>query len=255
MTTRDLMMPDESDAESTRRRELPARIEPMMLAHFALTGDVDQYREWRQRVDDLHHQRAIEEAPDTESRVILEEREAWEQIRTSGKLGASFGMGLAALEISVLVQLFAFYGMGWLMLLVALLPIPIAWRVGTKLWEEAALAGMRDIGNKPTLKRRLKALFRGLMRGFGAGFGFGFTLVFLQGLLTWFINPAPSLGLELLSDIFHGAGGGLVGGMFGMLLAPLLARGTPSVERAELERAQMGALAGPEEDPFSPEST
>jgi hypothetical protein len=236
--------------ETTEREDLPAMLEPMMLTHLALTGDMQQYRDWRDRVENIEHGRALEDAPDSQSRAILEDKEAWLQMRTTGKLGAAFGLGLGLLWLSTLVPFFAVaHGIG-LWALVFFLPLPIAWRVGQKLWEDAALAGMKDVGRRPTLRRRIRALAKAIVRGFGAGFGFGFTMTFLQFLLTWFFNAAPSLLAELASDTLHATIGGTVFGCFGMLLAPLVARGSPAAEMEEsrlLEGEGRPALPDPDE--------
>ena len=218
--------------------KLPARTEPLMLAHFAVTGDAEQLREWRERVQEIRHQQAIAEAPDTESREVLKEKDAWLQMRTIGQLGPTFGLGLGLMWMSVFLPLFASqHGLAWWQLLPLLLPIPVAWKVGARLWQDASLAGMRDVGPRPTLRRRLKALGRGLIRGFGAGFGFGFTLLSLQSLMTYVfgLNPAPTLLAELIADVQAGIIAGSVSGTFGMLLAPMVARGAPSVEEGDTD--------------------
>lgn len=231
-------LPESTDAGDAER--LPARVEPMMLAHLAVTGDVKQYRQWRDRIEEVRHQHAIADAPDTECRDILREKEAYLQMRTIGSLGAAFGLGLGFMWMSVFLPLFAAQqGLAWWQLLPLFLPIPVAWRVGSKLWEDASLAGMRDVGKRPSVKRRLRALGKSLVRGFGAGFGFGFTLLFLQGIMTYVfgLNPAPTLLQELASDAYVGTIAGAVSGTFGMLLAPMVARGAPSVEEETSEKA------------------
>lgn len=231
-------LPESTQADD--RDRLPARVEPMMLAHLAFTGDVKQYRKWRDRIDEVRHQHAIAEAPDTECREILREREAYLQMRTIGSLGAAFGLGLGFMWMSVFLPLFAAQqGLAWWQLLPLFLPIPVAWKVGSKLWEDASLAGMRDVGKRPSVRRRLRALGKSVVRGFGAGFGFGFTLLFLQGLMTYIfgLNPAPTLMAELASDAYVGTIAGAVSGTFGMLLAPMVARGAPSVEEEAAQRA------------------
>ncbi len=211
---------------------LPARLEPMMLTHLALSGDTAQYRQWRDRVEAILHSQAVADAPDTESREILSERQAWLQMRTVGSLGTAFGTGLALMWLSVFLPFFAtHFGLAWWQVLPLLLPLPIAWRVGSHLWEDASLAGMRDVGKKPTIKRRLKALFRGLFRGYGAGFGFGFSLLSLQGLVSLLFGLNPSI--SLIEVLQGGIMGGAMAGTFGMLLAPMVARGAPSVEDDE----------------------
>lgn len=212
---------------------LPVRLEPMMLAHLALTGDGKAYKSWRERVEAIQHQRDVDLAPDSECREILEDRDAWLQMKTTGRLGSAFGMGLALLMMSTFLPIYAVTYQVGLLALLLLLPLPFAWRLGILLWEDAALGGMKDVGKKPTLKRRMRALGRAILRGFGAGFGFGFTLVFMQLLLTWFITPAPTLMAELAADTLDATRAGTVFGAFGMLLAPLISRGTPAVEEEE----------------------
>jgi len=237
MTTDDATLPAETPSRSDR---LPARVEPMMLTHLAVTGDFAQYRKWRNRIEEVRHQQAVVGAPDTECREILRDKEAWLQMRTIGSLGSAFGLGLGFMWMSVFLPLFAAQqGLAWWQLLPMFLPIPVAWKVGSRLWEDASLAGMRDVGKRPTMKRRLRALAKSLVRGFGAGFGFGFTLLSLQSLMTYVfgLNPADSLLRELAADIHVGTIAGAVSGTFGMLLAPMVARGAPSVEEQESERA------------------
>lgn len=225
-----------STASESAPERLPARVEPMMLTHLAVTGDFSQYRKWRHRIEEVRHQHAIADAPDTECREILREKEAWLQMRTIGSLGAAFGLGLGFMWMSVYLPLFAHQqGLAWWQLIPFFLPIPVAWRVGSRLWEDASLAGMRDVGKRPTMRRRLRALAKSLVRGFGAGFGFGFTLLSLQSLMTYVfgLNPAPTLLQELAAGVYAGTVAGAVSGTFGMLLAPMIARGSPSVEDAE----------------------
>jgi len=239
MTNDDARLPAPLSDDDDQPERLPSRVEPMMLTHLVMTGDMKQYRQWRDRIEEVRHHQAIADAPDTECREILREKEAWLQMRTIGSLGASFGLGLGFMWMSVFLPLFAAqHGLAWWHLLPMFLPIPIAWKVGSSLWEDASLAGMRDVGKRPTIKRRLRALGKSLLRGFGAGFGFGFTLLSLQSLVTWFgINPAPTIWAEIASAAHVGVVAGAVSGTFGMLLAPMIARGAPSVEDAEAERA------------------
>jgi hypothetical protein len=221
------------DTDQEPTSQLPARLEPLMLGHLLVSGDVDQYRRWRDRIEAIEHQRDLDLAPDSESALILEEKEAWIQMKTTGRLGSAFGLALGLLWTSAFLPVFAQrYDLG-LWALIFLLPLPIAWRLGVRLWEDASLGGMRDVGQRPTLRRRVRALVRGLFRGFGAGFGFGFTLTFMQLLLTAFWNPASSVLAELSSDTLQATFAGISHGIFGMLLAPLVSRGTPSVEEEE----------------------
>lgn len=215
--------------EDDETRPLPARLEPLMLTHLALTGDADQYNEWRDRVESVLQADAVEAAPDPESKAILASKPAWRQMRETGKLGALYGLGIGSLWMTWLIPMYAIeHGFGWLAGLSFLLPIPIAWRFGRRLWERAALAGMRDLGRRPSLRKRLRTGVKSLFRSFSAGFGFGFTLVFLQALITWFMTPAPTFLQELLWDGFHATIAGTITGTMGMMLGPLVGRAAPA---------------------------
>lgn len=240
--------PDDREED---QKDLPTTVEPMMLAYLTLTGDTAQYERWRDRIERIRQADAVGEAKDPESRALLANGPAWRQMRETGKLGALFGLGISSLWMTWLIPLYALgHGFGWLAALAFLLPVPIAWKLGRRLWEQAALAGMRDLGRRPTLRRRLRTLMRGLFRSFGAGFGFGFTLVFLQALITWFMTPAPTLVEELLIDAFHGGLAGTVTGAMGMLLGPLVARPMPGVDEQgpALSEPRRPLLASGEDD-------
>jgi hypothetical protein len=212
----------------TAPEKLPARLEPMMLAHLALTGDVAQHREWRDRVEAVLQMQAIEREQDPDAKRLLARTRVWKQIRAAGKVGATTSLAIGAAWMSWLIPLYAIeHGFGWATSLAYLLPIPIAWKVGRRLWEKAALAGMKDNGSSPTLLRRMNAFRRSLVRTMIAGFGFGFTLVFLQGLISWFMTPAPTLGLELYLDAMIGAVGGLIAAAGSTVLTPLVSRPPP----------------------------
>jgi hypothetical protein len=144
-------------------------------------------------------------------------------MKETGVIGALYGFGMSTLWMGFLIPLYAVgHGFGWLASMSFLLPVPIAWRVSRRLWERASLRGMRD-----RLRKRRFVPGRSIRRSFGAGFGLGFTLIFLQALLTWFMTPASSFGLELLIDAYHATLGGLASGGLATLLAPLLRRGVP----------------------------
>jgi hypothetical protein len=211
----------------------PARLEPMMLAYLTLTGDTEQYARWKDRLEGIRQAEAIERTRDPEERAILANKEAWRQARETGKLGALFGLGLASLWMSFLIPTYALgHGFGWLAALTFLLPVPLAWKVSRRAWERATIRGMRDLGRRPTMRRRMRALGLGLARSFGAGFAFGFALVFLQGLLTWFMTPAPTLMQELWLDLVTGGCAGAVTGGMAMLLGPLVGRPVPEAADA-----------------------
>jgi hypothetical protein len=202
-----------------------------MLVHLAVTGDSKQHKQWRDRVEAIAQADAVDAARDPETKALLADKHAWEQMRATGKFGANFGLALGALWMSVLMPLYAVaHGFGWLASMAFVLPVPMAWRFGRKLWERAAVKGMRDLGKHPSLRKRMRTAVRSVARSFGAGFGFGFALVFTQALITWFMTPAPTLILELLIDARDGFWAGIITGFFSMLLAPLVGRQAPSNE-------------------------
>lgn len=217
--------PNDEDAP----RPLPATLEPMMLTHLMVTGDTGQYNEWRDRVEAILQAEAVDEAQDPESKALLANKHAWRQMRETGKLGALYGLGIGSLWMTCLIPLYAIeHGFGWLAGLSFLLPVPFAWRTGRRLWERASLAGMKDLGRRPSLRKRVRTMMRSVFRSFSAGFGFGFTLVFLQALITWFMTPAPTIFQELLWDAYHATLAGTVSGAMGVMLAPLVGRSAPS---------------------------
>jgi hypothetical protein len=208
--------------------KLPARIEPLMLAHLAMTGDVAQHKEWRERIEAILQMQAIEREQDPEARRLLARTRVWRQMRAVGKAGAVTSTALGAAWMSWLIPLYALdHGFGWPAALMYLLPVPIAWKIGRRLWERAALKGMKDNGSSPSLMKRLGAFRKGLVRSMVAGFGFGFTLVFLQGLISWFMTPAPTLGLELYLDTLVAAVGGVLAAGASTVLTPLVSRPPP----------------------------
>ena len=246
--TRTLVPKSPPEDDRPKPAELPARLEPLMVAHYALTGDSEQYTQWREKIETIRQTEALARAEDPESRAILLERSAWQQMRITGKLGTLFGLGLSSFWMAWLLPVYAlWHGFGWMAALTFLLPIPIAWRVGRRLWERAALAGMKDLGKRPNLRRRVKTAFRSVARSFGAGFGFGFTLVFLQALITWFMTPAPTLLEELIVDGFSGTVAGLVSGAMGVMLAPLVGRPAPEADQPAALPPRVGAPLIPEE--------
>ena len=215
----------EQDSPSGR---LPARVEPMMLTHLALTGDTKQYDQWKNRVERLRQAQAVDRAQDPDSKSLLASTPAWRQIRETGLLGAMVGLGIGSIWTSELMWLFAVdHGFGWLASSIFLIPLPIAWYVGRRLWERASLQGMKDHAGPLTARKRLRGFTRAVGRSFTAGFGFGFTLVFLQALLSGFLDVAPTMSLELLTDLRDGVLIGTMMGLMGVMLGPLVGRPPP----------------------------
>lgn len=209
---------------------LPAIVEPLMALHLLITQDTEQNRHWNDRIEAIRQASAVEAAPDPPSKRLLASRAAWDEMRTTGQLGATLSIGLGAAWMAWLVPLYAIgHGFGWLAALTYLLPVPLATRVARTLWERASLAGMRDLGQRPTLRQRLATLARGTIRSFGAGFGFGFTLTFLQGLISAFMTPEPTLIAELVADAAFATVAGMVSGTLSTIMAPLVSRAAPEL--------------------------
>ncbi len=226
-------MSDPEDDPLHPPRPLPATIEPMLWAHLLVSGDVVQQQAWRERIEAIEQARALDHATDPEVRSIIASPRAWRQIRETGRLGATYGMGMGTMWMAWLLPTYALgHGFGWLAAASFLLAVPLAWRVGRRSWERAALAGMVDTGRKPSPRRRFRSFGRGVFRSFAAGYSFGFTLVFLQALMTWFMTPAPTLAMELLLDLYHGAVAGLISGGMSVILAPLASRKVPDATEA-----------------------
>lgn len=207
-------------------RGLPPHLGALMGAHFLVTGDRAQRRQWLERVEAIEQADWIAATADPLEKQLLAQPAAFRQIRSLGVLGSLYGLGIGSLWMGWLVPLYAFgHGFGaWT--LAFFLPVPLAYALGRRTWERAALSALRD--------KRRTGRSSALARAFSAGFGFGFVLVFLQTLLTWFMTPAPTLGLELLIDAIHATWGGLISGALSVALAPLLARSPDDAERPAL---------------------
>lgn len=209
-------------------KPLPAKVEPLMLAHLVFSGDLKQQNRWHERIERIQQQKAIDRTPDPALKSLLAQPSVWHQMRRTGKLGATLTMTAGAFWMAGLVSLYATaHGFGWLAASAYLLPIPIAWKVGRRLWERASLAGMASLGRKPSAARRLAHFLPSMFHSFFAGFGMAFTLVFLQGLISWFMTPAPTLLLELLFDVELALQLGVVGGVVTTALAPLVNQAIP----------------------------
>lgn len=196
---------------------LPARLGPLMGAHFLVTLDRAQRRQWLERIEAIEQAQWVAEAVDPLEKQLLAQPAAYRQIKEAGVVGSLYGLGIASLWMGWLIPLYAFgHGFGW-WAAAFLLPAPFAFGAARRSWQRAALSTMRQ-----RLRRRGNA--GALRRSFAAGFGFGFLLVFLQALLTWFMTPAPTFGQELLIDAWHATLGGLLSGTLSTVLAPVIGR-------------------------------
>lgn len=198
----------------------------MMLAHLALSGDLVQQKEWQSQIETILQTQAIDREPDLEKKRLLARDRVWKNMRRNGRIGAIFNLSLSTGWLSILLPMYAVgHGFGWLAALTFLLPVPIAWKVARRAFERATLNTTKDAGDRSlTLGQKLAILPRASLRTAAAGFAFGATLVFLQGLITWFMTPAPTLIEELLIDGLHALYAGSITGAASMALAPLLAQ-------------------------------
>ena len=223
---------------------LPARTGPLMLAHLALTRDVEQHRQWRGQVEEIRRLEAVEAATEPQRKALLKRRAVWARMRRVGAVATAGLLPLAAAWTALTAWMYAVpHGFGWLAGLSFLLPLPLAWWSGRALWQRASLRGMASLGRRPSVGQRLAGLAQGVFSGFCAGFGFGFVLVFLQGLLTWFMTPADTLVAEVLLDALFAARLGLVTGVFGGLMAPLVSMPEPDSDALELGSVAPRSLA------------
>ncbi len=211
----------------------PARlspwVRPLVWLHRRLSPKSADHAEWKERIEAIEHAQDVDAEPSTEGKAILADRKAWQQMKQTGLVASAGGLGVASVWMGAfLLPWYAFgHGFGWVATAL-LLPVPIAWRVGRRMWERAALEGMKDLGPNPTPQQQNRALALGMSRGMVAGAATGFTLVFLQGLVSWFMTPAPTLALELIVDLYWASGAGVIGAAVGAMFGPLVARGAPT---------------------------
>ncbi|MBI2375091.1 MAG: hypothetical protein HYV07_13930 [Deltaproteobacteria bacterium] len=202
-------------------------VEPLLFLHLVLTRDVRQHRRWRRRIESVRQTKAVAFERDAVKRRMLASPRVWRRLRRTGRIAATMGMLPALFWMSWLVPMYAVgHGFGWLASLSYLLPVPLAFRLSRRLWERAALGGMRDLEVAP--HRPLMAIRRAFNRSMAAGFGFGFTLVFLQGLVSWFMTPAETILGELAIDFVFGLGGGVIGAITATALTPMVMQPAPS---------------------------
>lgn len=215
--------------EKNELARIPARLQPMMLTHLFITGDVEQFRRWRDQVETIRQTEAVYLEHDPFLKRILRRKEVWARVRKTGQLGAMLTLGPGVIWMAWLIPAYAIgHGFGWAAALTYLLPVPLAFRVARTLFEKSAMAGMRDHRRGSALRRRVLAWLRGAGRSYASGFAFGFTLTFLQGLISWFMTPAPTLGAELVTDFVLGTWAGMFTGGVAVMMTPLLTRPAPT---------------------------
>ncbi len=226
----------ESSSGSTK---IPWYIGPLMWTHFAVSFDLSQHRQWKERVEGVQMLDALERVRGHETRSLVRRPEVWRRIQFVSAAGANVNLLASTSWLVWLVPLYALgHGFGWFAAMAFLLPIPIAWKVSRRLYQGAAIESIRDANRSSTVRRWVGSA----ARTFGAGFGFGFTLLFLQGLISWFMTPAPSLAMELFLDGFYALIAGTVSGTTSLLLAPLIAHtGRAALSAAPDTTRQLGA--------------
>lgn len=216
-------------APSNRAKKVSPWVRPLMWAYRLVSRDSAQSREWSDRLEAIDQASAIDAESSTEGKALLSDLQTYRQMKSTGFVGAMGGMTLGALWMSWLIPAYAYgWGFGW-WAYAYLIPVPFVWRWGRRLWERAALQGMKELGPNPTQQQQLRTLSSGMLRGMGAGAGMGFSLIFLQGLISWFMTPAPTLGAELVLDLLYGIWGAGVGATLGAVFGPLVGRAAPRV--------------------------
>jgi hypothetical protein len=198
----------------------------MMLAHLVLSGDVAQRREWQDQIEAIHQAKAIDAEPSYERKRLLARDRIWRSMRRNGRIGALYNLSLSTAWLALLIPSYAvFQGFGWPAALAFLLPVPIAWKASRKLFERATLETAVDTNDRSlTLVQKLGLLPRASLRTFSAGFAFGAVLLLLQGLISVFMTPAPTIMQEIYWDALYALVAGTVSGTASMALAPLLAQ-------------------------------
>ncbi len=204
-------------------RRMPWYTGALMLTHLAFSGDLKQHRQWKDKVEGVHMVETLERVRGVRTRTALRRRKVWRMVRRTSAAGASLNLAATAPWLWWIVPTYAVgHGFGWFASLAFLLPIPIAWKVARRLYEDASIESIRDAEHSGAFGG-LKRWSGGTARSFAAGFGFGFTLLLLQGLISWFFTPAPSFFLELFLDTYYALIGGLLSGGVSVLLAPVIA--------------------------------
>lgn len=243
------LVPQDSPGQAISRRsskkplrKLPWYFSLMTLTHLAMSRDVAQHRQWRAQAEGIQMLETLDRVKDHRTRALLRRRPVWKLVRGVSRAGASLNLAASAPWLLWLIPLYALgHGFGWLAALAFLLPVPIAWGVAQRLFEDAAIESIHDAEHeKESPLGSLQRWTGGTARSFVAGFGFGFTLLFLQGLISWFMTPESSLMMELFLDAYNATIGGLVSGGVSMLVSPVIAMtGRAALNAAERAPRQL----------------
>lgn len=241
MSSKDLVPTGESAESSAPTFALA----PLMYAHLLVSGDLAQHKAWRERLEKIEQANELAETTDPQERALLARPEVWKDVRRMSWWAATFTAGYCSIVTASLVSDYAIgFGFGYAAAGTYLLPLPLAFMVGRKLYQNGAFSVMKYLGSNPDSSRQVKSWVWAMIFAFTAGFGFAFTLTFLQGLISWFMTPAPTLFLELWMDVTNAATAAVKAGFLSTVMWPLLCRKAPS--RAELaEREAQVAPALP----------
>ena len=241
MSSKDLVHVTKLQGDGAETSVPTVALAPLMYAHLLVTGDLPQHRAWRERLEKIEQANELAEVTDPQERALLARPEVWRDIRRMSWWASSFTASYCAYVTANLVRDYAVgFGFGYAAAGTYLLPLPLAFVVGRKLYQQGSLWVMKYLGPNPDGGRQMKSWFRAMLAAFGAGFGFAFTLTFLQGLISWFMTPAPTLFLELWMDVTNAAQAALTAGAISSVMWPLLCRKAPS--RAELSAGEATAV-------------
>ncbi|MBI4863119.1 MAG: hypothetical protein HY815_23065 [Candidatus Riflebacteria bacterium] len=243
MGSTDLVPKDEGESKSSGGLSLV----PMIWAHLFLTGDVRQHRAWRERLEKIEQSEAVAQTSDPREKELLSRPAAWKKIRSFSYWAATFGLTAGLAWTTWLVWWYAVQlEFGWLRAAAYLLPIPLAWSVARDLFQKSVTSSMQALGPSPTIEQRARESIKGIGKSYLVGFSAAFTLVFLQGLISWFMTPAPTIWLELWLDLKDALYLAVYGGAVTASIGPLLAPKVPSSSGELPPGDSSGALRLPE---------
>src|SRR5579862_846936 len=80
----------ESSSGSSQDAAPSYAIVPLMYAHLAITGDLSQHKQWRDRLEKFEQSNEIEAASNPHRRSLLRNNDAWKKIRMASWLGANW---------------------------------------------------------------------------------------------------------------------------------------------------------------------
>jgi len=218
---------------------LPWYTDLMVTSHLLLTRDHAQHEAWTERIDAVELEEVMSTVPSVQVRQRLRRPGVWRRIRKVGLVGATSSTAVAIPWLAWLMTVYAEpLGFGWGVASTFLLAMPFMWWTARHLFERAAIATLAHDDDRPERRWRTAGLLT-----FTSGFGAGFVLVFLQGLLTWFMTPAPTIGMEVMIDASVAAMAGVFFGALTLWLTPLVAMVGERTARAFGESTAQGERA------------